>query len=279
MQAYRLGLYEKAMPEGLSWAEKLYGAKQAGYDYLEMSVDEGSAKLARLDMLASEQLELVREMSRQGIRIESMCLSAHRRFPLGSLDEAVRSKSVEILKKAVLLASNLGIRMIQIAGYDEYYNPSSEQTRANFGESLRACVEFASQYGVLLGFETMETEFMNSVEKALFWVKEINSPYLKIYPDSGNITNAALAHGKNVLDDIQLGAGHLAAVHLKESLPGKYREIPYGSGHVDFQAIIRQAYALGVRRFTGEFWYAGDEDWLEYIRKNGAYLRTGKKQA
>ena len=279
MENYRLGLYEKAMPEHLSWAEKLSGAKRAGYDYLEMSVDEGPVKLSRLDMPAAERLELQREMSRQEIRVESMCLSAHRRFPLGSLDAAVRERSMEILKKAVLLARDLGIRIIQIAGYDEYYNPSSEQTRAYFGESLGACVEVAEQYGVLLGFETMETEFMNSVEKALRWVKRITSPYLQIYPDSGNITNAALAHGKDVLEDIRLGAGHLAAVHLKESLPGKYREIPYGNGHVDFQAVIRQAYALGVRRFTGEFWYNGDEDWLGYIKRNGAYLRTGNMQA
>ncbi len=279
MQDYRLGLYEKAMPDTLSWAEKLYGAKQAGYDYLEMSVDEGSAKLSRLDMAAKDRLDLVKEMCRQGIRIESMCLSAHRRFPLGSMDAAVRERSIEILKKAVLLAGDLGIRIIQIAGYDEYYNPSSEETRAYFEESLRVCVEAAEQYGVLLGFETMETEFMNSVEKALRWVKKINSPYLQIYPDSGNITNAALIHGKDVLEDIRLGAGHIAAVHLKESLLGKYREIPYGLGHVDFQAIIRQAYALGVRRFTGEFWYAGDEDWLGYIRRNGAYLRMGNMRA
>lgn len=272
MKEYRLGLYEKAMPDTLSWAQKLHGAKEAGYDYLEMSVDEGDAKLSRLDMPPEDRLDLVREMCRQGIRIETMCLSAHRRFPLGSLDSAVRERSKEILKKAVVLARDLGIRIIQIAGYDEYYNPSSEQTRAHFEESLCACVEVAEQYGVVLGFETMETEFMDSVEKALRWIKKINSPYLQIYPDSGNITNAALIHGKDVLEDIRLGAGHIAAFHLKESSPGRYRDIPYGNGHVNFQAIVRQAYELGVRRFTGEFWYAGDEDWFGYIRRNGAYL-------
>jgi len=29
-------------------------------------------------------------------------------------------------------------------------------------------------------------------------------------------------------------SGHIAAMHLKETLPGKFREIPYGTGHVDF---------------------------------------------
>ena len=37
---YCLGLYEKAMPGNLTMAEKLTAAREAGYDYLEMSVDE-----------------------------------------------------------------------------------------------------------------------------------------------------------------------------------------------------------------------------------------------
>lgn len=34
---YCLGLYEKAMPGNLTMAEKLTAAREAGYDYLEMS--------------------------------------------------------------------------------------------------------------------------------------------------------------------------------------------------------------------------------------------------
>ena len=37
MRAYTIGLYEKAMPKELSWREKLEAAKDAGYDFLEIS--------------------------------------------------------------------------------------------------------------------------------------------------------------------------------------------------------------------------------------------------
>ena len=116
-----------------------------------------------------------------------------------------------------------------------------------------------------MGFETMETPFMNTVEKAMNYVQLINSPYLGVYPDSGNITNAALSDGKDVLADIRAGAGHIIAFHLKESLPGKFREIPFGTGHVDFPAIIHQAWQLGVRRFVTEFWDIGSPNWREDI--------------
>ena len=46
---YYLGLYEKSMPNTLSWEEKLKVVKEAGFDYLEMSIDETEEKLARLD--------------------------------------------------------------------------------------------------------------------------------------------------------------------------------------------------------------------------------------
>ena len=43
-----------------------------------------------------------------------------------------------------------------------------------------------------LGFETMETPFMDTVEKSMEYVNKINSPYLGVYPDIGNLKNASL---------------------------------------------------------------------------------------
>ena len=51
---YRLGLYEKSMPSTLTWVEKLTIAKKSGFDYLEISIDESDAKLARLDQPTDE---------------------------------------------------------------------------------------------------------------------------------------------------------------------------------------------------------------------------------
>ena len=40
MKKYAIGLYEKAMPPTLSWREKLTFARDAGYDFVEISIDE-----------------------------------------------------------------------------------------------------------------------------------------------------------------------------------------------------------------------------------------------
>lgn len=119
----------------------------------------------------------------------------------------------------------------------------------------------AAKKGIVLGFETMETEFMNTVEKAMKYVNCINSPYLGVYPDMGNITNAAKTYGTDVLEDIRTGIGHLDAVHLKETVPGVFREVPFGTGHVDFPAVIAETWKAGVRRYVTEFWYTGSPEW------------------
>ncbi len=116
-----------------------------------------------------------------------------------------------------------------------------------------------------MGFETMETEFMNTVEKAMHYVSLIDSPYLQVYPDIGNITNAAETYGTNALSDLETGRGHLIAMHLKETLPGVFREVPFGTGHVDFESAICSAWALGVRRYVTEFWYTGSKTWEEDV--------------
>ena len=168
---------------------------------------------------------------------------------------------MEIMEKAIQLADDLGIRIIQLAGYDVYYEESTPETVERFGKNLEKCERMAAKKGIVLGFETMETEFMNTVEKAMKYVNRINSPYLGVYPDMGNITNAAKTYGTDVLEDIRTGIGHLDAVHLKETVPGVFREVPFGTGHVDFPAVIAETWKAGVRRYVTEFWYTGSPEW------------------
>ncbi|NFF80979.1 L-ribulose-5-phosphate 3-epimerase [Clostridium botulinum] len=272
MKEYTLGLYEKSMPNHLTWEEKLKCAKECGFDTIEISIDETEEKLSRLDMSIEERRNLVNLMFKTGIGIRTMCLSGHRKYPLGSLNEETRNRGIEIMKKAVNLACDLGIRVIQLAGYDVYYEEGNDETRKYFEENLKLSVEIASSKGIILAFETMETEFMNTVEKAMEFVEMVNSPYLQVYPDCGNVKNATLNYGTTVIDDFETGRGHIAAVHLKETVLGKFREITFGAGHVNFEEVIKKSWELGVRKFTAEFWYVGNEDWKQVIKDTKKFM-------
>ena len=273
MKPYFLGIYEKAMPNFLTWKEKMRVAKEAGYDYIEISIDETDEKLARLDWTKQERDEFVQLMKEMDMPVRSMCLSGHRKYPFGSLDEETRRRSNEIMDKALEFSDDLGIRIIQLAGYDVYYDESNDETKRLFEENLRRAAIGAAKYGIQMGFETMETEFMNTVEKAMKYVNLVDSPYLHVYPDLGNITNAAKTYGTTIEDDLETGRGRIIAMHLKETVPGVFREVPYGTGHVDFNGGIRKAYELGVRRFVTEFWYTGEENWREIINGVNKMMR------
>jgi L-ribulose-5-phosphate 3-epimerase UlaE len=121
-----------------------------------------------------------------------------------------------------------------------------------------------------MGFETMETPFMDTVEKAMTYVKEISSPYLGIYPDIGNLNNAALLYNTDITDDLVKGSGHLIAAHIKETVPGRYREVPFETGFVDFSRILSQTWKMGIRRYVTELWYTNNFDWNNKIQEAAA---------
>ena len=263
---YTLGLYEKAMPDTLTWKEKLLAAKEAGYDYVEISIDASESKIQRIYMSKEERLEMVSLMYETGMPIRTMCVSALTKYSLGNDKPEYVARGMEILEKSIQLADDLGVRVVMIPGYDVFYEPTSLETKQRFLENLKKAVVWAEKAGVILGFETMENDFMNTVEKAMKYVKLVNSPYLQVYPDSGNLTNAAVTYKDCVINDLELGRGHVVALHMKETVPGKFREIPYGTGHVEFERIAEKAWDMGVRKYVTEFWYTGNPEWKNDLK-------------
>ncbi|RMN21572.1 hypothetical protein ALQ63_03024 [Serratia plymuthica] len=257
MRQHPLGIYEKALPKHLTWPERLALAKACGFDFVEMSVDESDERLARLSWSKEQRLSLVSAMLETGISIPSMCLSGHRRFPFGSHDDALRQRAFEVMEQAIQLAKDVGIRTIQLAGYDVYYEQQDDSTLARFTEGMQWAVERAAAAQVMLAVEIMDTAFMNSISKWKSWDACLASPWFTVYPDVGNLS----AWGNDVAQELALGIDRIAAIHLKdtypvtESSPGQFRDVPFGEGCVDFVAVFRTLKQLNYRgAFLIEMW-------------------------
>ncbi|WP_028536594.1 L-ribulose-5-phosphate 3-epimerase [Paludibacterium yongneupense] len=269
MRRHPLGIYEKALPANLGWGERLAVARACGFDFVEMSIDESDSRLARLDWSVGERRELAQEIRDSGVRIPSLCLSAHRRFPFGSRDPAIREEARRILREAIRLAQDLGIRTIQLAGYDVYYEPHDAATVALFAEGLEWAVDLAAGAQVMLAVEIMDTDFLNSIRKWKAWEARIRSPWFTVYPDVGNLT----AWGNDVAGELALGLDRIAAIHLKDALPvtagqpGQFRDVPFGSGCVDFVGVFSTLARIGYRgAFLIEMWTEkAEEPLLEII--------------
>ena len=213
MKKNPIGIYEKAIPNCFDWADKIRIAKEAGFDFIEISIDESDERLARLKWSRETRKYLRELLAEQDFEIRSMCLSAHRRFPYGSKEEGVRQKAYEIMTQAIRLAQDLGIRNIQLAGYDVYYEPADAETKARFKDGLRQAAKEAAAANVMLSIEIMDTEFIGTISRCLEYIDEIASPWLKIYPDLGNLSRWT----EDPVSELKLGWQHIVAIHLKDT--------------------------------------------------------------
>ncbi|PCD86582.1 L-ribulose-5-phosphate 3-epimerase [Vibrio mediterranei] len=263
----RMGLYEKALPNELSWEEKLQQTKQLGFDFLEISVDESDERRSRLDWDDEAIYDLKRLCERYEIPLQSMCLSAHRKYPYGSLDPQVRQQAHLHMEKAITLAFKLGIRTIQLAGYDVYYEPANQETHQNFIQGMKQAAKMAERAGVMLAVEIMDTCYLNSLSKFEVLNREVNSPFFTAYPDVGNISG----WNYDVSTELALSMPHIVQIHLKDTYKvtndyqGQFRDLVIGDGEVDFEAIFETLKRTDcVVPMVIEMW-AQDDNWRENI--------------
>ncbi|MBO0431897.1 L-ribulose-5-phosphate 3-epimerase [Enterococcus sp. DIV0660C] len=279
----QIGIYEKALPKNISWKERFELAKEMGFSFIEMSIDETDARLARLDWPTEMIAKLREEMLETDIRIHSICLSGHRRFPFGSASIANQKKAKAIMQKAIKLAHNLNVKIIQVAGYDVYYEKKSMFSREAFIDGLKESIKMASEYGVLLSIEIMDDPFMNSMTKFLEIKQQIHSPYLQVYPDLGNLS-AWPENNPSV--ELERGIDYITAIHLKDTypltqdFPGQFRDVPFGQGCVDFLGLLKTLKRLEYDgTFLIEMWSETNPDFKKEIEAAKSYLYPKLKEA
>ena len=230
------GIYEKALEKNTSWHQKLLDAKELGFDFVEISIDETDERLARLDWTKKEREELVKSIFETGIKIPTMCFSGHRRFPMGSKNPDTRKKAMELMEKAIIFASDIGIRIIQLAGYDVYYEKGDEETKQLFIEGLKKALEMAAKYQVMLAIEIMDTPFLNSITKFLEYDRICNSP-------------------------------------------GKFKEVPFGEGCVDFVKCFKLLKELNYNgTFMIEMWSEKSDNPKEHVMKEKKWVLEKMKE-
>lgn len=244
--SFRWGIYEKALPPALDWPQRLAAAAAAGYQFIEISIDESDERLARLEWPRGPRQEMHRALDGAPASVDTMCLSAHRKYALGSAEPALRRRALTIMRRAIDFAAEFGIRIVQVAGYDVHYEASTERTRALYLESILQSAQWARQSCVMLALENVECPVVDSIEKGMGFVRAADTPWFQMYPDVGNLT----AMEKDVTRELLAGGRHLVGIHLKDTRIREFRRVPFGEGLVDFEAAFR---TLKQMQFTGPF--------------------------
>ncbi|WOO86831.1 L-ribulose-5-phosphate 3-epimerase [Mollicutes bacterium LVI A0039] len=265
-----VGIYEKAFADSFSFEQKAYYTSKLGFDFIELSIDETELRQKRLDFTSEQIAAMKNTLVANNLAIQSLCLSAHRGNPFGSVDQTKRGKAYEIIEKALIFSRELGIRNIQLAGYDVYYEQSTLETEKNFVAGLQYCAQLAERYQIMLSIEIMDTSFIGTLADGKKYIDIIDSPWLKLYVDVGNLYR----HSFDIFTELRLFKHEIIQIHIKDTLPNQYRDLNLGEGDVPLagikQAVLEQGYN---GPFVIEIWnQEGGKECIENIEKNYQYF-------
>ncbi len=260
-----LGIYEKALPD-LTWDEKYRMAKEAGYDFIELSIDRN--RLNKLDY-TDAQIEEIRNCAAEyGMTLETMTVSANRYYPIGDIEK--REEGIGIIKRAIVLAKKLGVKILQLTAYDVYEKTSTEQSRLLYEDAINQLIEFDRDYGIILAIEVLEdVKHFNTSAKLVPFIKKIDSPLLKEYADTGNLVYNGFDPTKDLKDAIT----ETVAIHIKDAIIHSEHHVGYGEGLVNFDevfAFLKEVDYRGV--LVSECWY--EEDYIPDIKKINQFIRS-----
>lgn len=227
----RCGIYEKALPSG-PVADMAAAAARAGYDFLELAIDESPERQRRLRWTAVERAEVRAAAEHAGAPVTVLTLSAHRRFPWGSPDPSVRAVADELARDAIELAADLGAECVQLAGYFSFYDARADASRDWFVNGARRAAAQAAERGVLLAVENVDGVDVTSVDDGLALLDDV--PDLRLYVDVGNLAG----NGHDVVAQLARALPFSYAIQLKDARPGEFRRIPFGDGCVPFADVL-----------------------------------------
>ncbi len=257
-----LGIYEKALRSGPlavsgsrvdaeAWRVFLDQVPRAGFSFLDLSIDESPEREARLDWDAGQCRTVRRAAEAAGTFIGGICLSLHRRIGPGSADPDVRRRAREVMARGLQVCHDLGVPVIQLAGYYCYYEDPNPDAERWYAQLLADAVPTAARLGVVMGIENVDGDDVTSLTKAMEFVDAVDSPYLQLYPDLGNIAEQGLDPGV----ELAAGEGHMVAMHAKDVRPGEPRRVEMGTGVVDWDRSFELLAAQGWSgRLMIEMW-------------------------
>ena len=244
-----LGVYEKALAggapdSGQDWRAFLAQVPEAGFSFLDVSIDESPRRRARLEWDPAACRAVRGAAEAVGTDIGGGCLSVHRRIAPGSADPEVRRRARRVMARGLRVCHDLGAPVIQIAGYYCYYEEANPDAERWYGQMLADAVPLAARLGVVMGIENVDGTDVTSIRKAMEFVDAVGSPYLQVYPDLGNIAE----QGLDPAVELEAGRGHMVAMHAKDVRPGEPRRVEMGTGVVDWD---RSFGLLRSQQWTG----------------------------
>jgi len=212
-------------------------AKEAGYDGIELNLEASGP--TGLDSTPNDWAKIRAYSEEIGLPIHSVSTGLHWGSPLTSNDEDVREKAIAIVEKELEMAKALGADAILVVpglvddnvSYDVAYDRSLA--------AFMRLKEKAEALKIKIGIENVWNQFLLSPLEMRDFADKINSPYVGVYFDIGNILYTGLPE-----QWIRILGKRICKLHFKD-----YRRsgafVDLLSGDVNWPAVMTALKDIG----------------------------------
>jgi len=233
----------------MPFAEKFARTRDAGFSGVELRLGEEVA----MDTPSAELERIGAAARAAGIEIASLWVSAPLSpNPLNSPDAKLRARGVEVLRRAVDIARQVGCGALLIVpgrlGSGAKLQVGYEDTWQRVSDELRKVVPYAEQHRVLLTPENVWNKFLVSPLEMRAFVDQFHNPWLQTHFDIGNVMQFGYPQ-----DWILTVGTRIRRIHAKDyklsSRAEQGRFVDLFEGDVDWKEVMAALVKIGYRGF------------------------------
>jgi hexulose-6-phosphate isomerase len=205
-------------PQGMSFSDGLRLLKQAGYDGVELWL--GERPWFQMKTTDTQVRHLLRQIQNAGLQVSNVANSLDWNENVSARDPAKREAAFRHIERQIEAAQILETDAILIvAGLvseDAPYNEVYQRTVM----ALQKLAEVAARARVKIGVENCNSEqhFLLSPREFATFLDDVNSPWVGIHLDLGNIHDTGFAE-----QWIELHGPRITRIHLKDVLKHRGR--------------------------------------------------------
>lgn len=246
--------------------------KSYGYEGVELTIND--THLHPLKHRPKRVEEVKTYCEDNGINI--VCLAAGGPNVLGdepyepsliNPNPAKRDLRLDFIKKSMELANDLNSPVLNINSGKLQQNVSAEEAHDHLFDGIQKLLAHGGD--LILVMEPEPDFFVGTTDKAVDFLKEINSANLQLNLDIGHV----FCSEDHCYDHIQKALPYSRHIHIEDIRNGvHHHEIP-GEGDIDFRRIIRLIKQSGYEHFVSVELHHHDAVWERALKESREYLQ------
>ncbi|WP_435166807.1 sugar phosphate isomerase/epimerase family protein [Paenibacillus glycanilyticus] len=242
-----------SFPAGMSIEESIELAKDAGFDGIELSLNEtGPLSLES----TTEEVRAIRQFAdNTGIELSSLASGLYWDYPPTSENEQVSSKAFDVARKQLEHAAALGVDSVLIVpgavGVDFIPNAPVVPYDRAYDNALAFFTKLAKEaeaVKVAVGIENVWNKFLLSPLEMRGFIDAVGSEYVGSYFDVGNVVYSGYPeHWISILNK------RIKKVHFKDyrrQAGGLHGFVDLLAGDVDYPVVIQALEAIGYNDYV-----------------------------